>query len=222
MTDNSTSQISIPRLILVPSIITLAVTLLRLVGELQHWPSALFNREAGGPLSIVGIAWLPLIFGPYFALKLAGSGESVPGAGRIIGFALLSLVIILCGGFLGSGLKAEFPGKLLIGLLLMIAGVLVPFWGWKALAKVLIAYGYAARIPVLIVMYFAFRGNWGTHYDAIPPNFPQDLPFWNKFFQLAVVPQMVIWIAFTLITGSLLGRIAIALTRRSKPVHQPA
>jgi hypothetical protein len=55
MTDNSTSQISIPKLILVPSVITLAVTLLRLVGELQHWPSALFNRDAGGGGSIIGI-----------------------------------------------------------------------------------------------------------------------------------------------------------------------
>ena len=31
-------------LVLVPAIITLAVTALRLVGELQHWPSTLFNR----------------------------------------------------------------------------------------------------------------------------------------------------------------------------------
>jgi hypothetical protein len=34
----------IGKLILVPSVITLAVTLLRLVGELQGWSPTLFNR----------------------------------------------------------------------------------------------------------------------------------------------------------------------------------
>lgn len=223
MADNSSSHVNIPKLILVPSIITLAVTLLRLVGELQNWPSVLFNREAGGGGSIIGITWLALIFGAYFAVKIARSGEDVPGAGRVIGFALLGLVITFAGGFLGFGMKAEFPGKLIIGLILIAAGGVMPFLGWRTLAKVLLAYGYAARIPVLIVMYFAFRGNWHTHYDAVPPEFPE-LPFWSKFFQLAVVPQMVMWIVFTLIVGSIFGAIAIAFARRGKPAsqHQPA
>jgi hypothetical protein len=223
MTDNSTSQISIPKLILIPSVITLAVTLLRLVGELQHWPSALFNREAGGGGSIIGITWLVLIFGAYFAVKLARSGENLPGTGRVIGFALLGLVITVLGGWLGFGLQAEFPGKLILGLVLIVVGAVMPFYGWRTLAKVLLAYGYAARIPVVILMYFAFRGNWGTHYDALPPGFPQDMSFWSKYFQLAVVPQMVMWISFTLIVGSIFGGIAIALAaRRSKPASQPA
>ena len=49
MNDTSGSRISITRLIIVPSVITLAVTVLRLVGELQHWSTRLFNPEAGGP-----------------------------------------------------------------------------------------------------------------------------------------------------------------------------
>ncbi len=36
------------RLILVPAIITLAVTLLRLTGELQGWSPKLFNADPGG------------------------------------------------------------------------------------------------------------------------------------------------------------------------------
>jgi CHASE2 domain-containing sensor protein len=35
------------QLILVPAVITLAVTLLRLVGELQNWSPTLFSREPG-------------------------------------------------------------------------------------------------------------------------------------------------------------------------------
>ena len=222
MTDTSGSPISITRLILVPSLITLAVTLLRLIGELQHWPTRLFNPEAGGPGSIVGIAWLAPIFGIYFALKLARTGETPQGFVRVIGFAVLALAVTFAGGVVGFGMKAGFPGKIFVGLLLIIAGIAIPFFGWRALSKVLLAYGYAARIPVLILMYFAMRGNWGTHYDAIPPEFPQNLSFWTKYFELAVVPQMLMWIAFTMITGSLFGGIAVALIRRGKPAEQPA
>ncbi|MEK6287050.1 MAG: hypothetical protein AABO57_15025 [Acidobacteriota bacterium] len=221
MADTSNSRISIAQLIFIPSVITLAVTLLRLVGELQHWPNVLFNRDAGGPGSIIGITWLALVFGAYFAVKLARAGETPPNAGRVIGYALLGLAVSFGGGFLGFGMKAEFPGKILVGLVLIAVGGLIPFLGWKALAKVLLAYGYAARIPVVILMYFAMRGSWGTHYDAIPPEFPQDMDFWTKYIQLAVVPQMIMWIGFTTVMGSLFGGIALAVTHR-KPAAQPA
>lgn len=222
MTTSPNSRTSILQLIFLPSVITLGVTLLRLVGELQHWPSVLFNRDAGGGFALVGITWLALVFGVYFAVKLARTGNEQPGAGRVVGFALLGLVISFAGGFLGFGMKAEFPGKMAIGLVLIIAGALTPFLGWKALAKVLLAYGYAARIPVVILMYFAMRGNWGTHYDAIPPGFSENVDFWTKYVQLAVIPQMFMWIGFTTVMGSLFGGIALALTRRSKAAAQPA
>lgn len=222
MAETSDSRVSITQLILIPSIITLAVTLLRLIGELQHWPTRLFNRDAGGPGSIIGITWLAPIFGVYFALKLARAGERPSGVVRVIGFALLALVLSFVGFFIGFGSKAEFPGKIIVGLVVIAVSVLVPFLGWPALSKVLLAYAYAARIPVVILMYFAMRGNWGTHYDAIPPNFPQVTSFWTKYFELAFVPQMLMWIAFTMITGSLLGGIAVALARRPKPAEQPA
>jgi hypothetical protein len=215
------SRISIGRLILVPSVITLAVTLLRLIGELQHWPSALFSREAGGGGSIVGITWLVLVFGAYFALKLARAGEPVPGAGRVIGFALLGTVVTFGGGFLAFGTQAEFPGKNFIGLALVVVGGLIPFLGWKALSKVLLAYGYAARIPVAILMYFAMRGQWGTHYDALPPDFPAG-GFWATYIQAGLVPQLVMWIAFTIIMGSIFGGIALAVAGRRKEAAQPA
>lgn len=220
MTDASGSRINILQLILVPSLITLAVTLLRLIGELQHWPTALFNPEAGGAGAIIGITWLVFIFGAYFAVKLARADETAPGAGRVIGFALLGLAVTVAGGYLGFAMASEFPGKTIVGLVLIIAGGLIPFLGWKALAKVLLAYGYAARIPVLILMYFAMRGDWHTHYDAVPPDFPQ-MGFWMKYLQLAVVPQMIAWIAFTTVLGSLFGGLALGFVRRN-PAPQTA
>jgi hypothetical protein len=67
------------RLVLVPGIITAAVTLLRLTGELNHWSRTFFNPDAGGGLALVGIAWLVPIFGIYFAMKFQSSGQAGSG-----------------------------------------------------------------------------------------------------------------------------------------------
>ena len=88
----STATLSIRRLIAVPALITLAVTLLRLVGELQRWSPKFFSREAGGAGAIVGIVWLVPIFGIYFALKLSRAGQGPTSRGRAIGFALAAVV----------------------------------------------------------------------------------------------------------------------------------
>ena len=56
-------------IILIPSIITLAVTLLRLTGELRQWNETFFRRSA----AIVGIAWLAVIF----------ASGTVPGSGSL-------------------------------------------------------------------------------------------------------------------------------------------
>ena len=75
-------SVSIASLITIPALITLVVTVLRLVGEIEHWPKPWFNPAAGGGGAIIGISWLPIIFGPYFALKLAGAGEDLQVQGR--------------------------------------------------------------------------------------------------------------------------------------------
>jgi hypothetical protein len=40
----SGNHVEILKLILVPSLITLAVTILRVVGELQNWPAPFFSK----------------------------------------------------------------------------------------------------------------------------------------------------------------------------------
>ena len=94
-----TKSISITSLITIPALITLGVTILRLVGELEHWPKPWFSAAAGGGGAIVGISWLPIIFGPYFALKLAGAGDRPSSVGKALGFAVLGLVVLVLGGF---------------------------------------------------------------------------------------------------------------------------
>ncbi len=67
-----------------------AVTLLRLTGELLGWSPKLFARTAGGGASPVGIVWLIPIFGIYFALRLAQTGEAPPTVGRALGLAKIA------------------------------------------------------------------------------------------------------------------------------------
>lgn len=58
-----------------PAAITLGVTLLRLVLELAHAPDWLASRKAGGGGALLGISWLPIVFGPWFAIRI---GRALP------------------------------------------------------------------------------------------------------------------------------------------------
>ena len=209
---NSSSSITVSRLIMVPAVITLGITLLRLVGELQRWSPRLFNPAPGGGAALVGIVWLPIIFGPYFAFKLLAAGAVPSSRGGAIGYALLGLVVLAAGVFLS--VKAGFSAPLIevAGLICMLVAIALQLRPWPALAKALVAYGYAARVPVVIIMFFAIRGNWGTHYDGPPPNFPE-MSFWPKYLHIALLPQLVFWVAFTVVIGALFGTIATAVRR---------
>ncbi len=210
---------SITRLIAIPALITLAITILRLVGELQHWSKPLFNPTAGGGGAIVGISWLPFIFGPYFAVKLAGAGQGPKSTGKAIGFAVLGLAVMVLGWFVAFVPKLVFPSKVAVGYLIMAAAALLQLNPWPALGKALLAYGYAARIPVAIVMFLAIQGSWGTHYDAGGKG---SMDFWPKYIAIGLEPQLIFWVAFTVIFGALFGTIAAVIARRGKPATQAA
>lgn len=219
-TDSSTG-VCISRLILVPSLITLAVTILRLVGELQHWPKVWFNPEAGGGGAIVGIVWLVPVFGIYFAVKLSGAAEGPTSFGKAIGYTVLGLMIGYAAVRLTYTARPLFPGSTVVGYALMAAAPFLLFLAWPALFKALVAYAYAARIPVAIVMFFAIRGSWGTHYDAAP-GFPPEAGFWAKYLQIAVLPQFIFWVVFTVLVGALFGVTVAGILHRRKPVAPAA
>jgi hypothetical protein len=90
------------KIILIPALITLGITLLRLLAELMGLPSWLASREAGGPGALIGISWLPPVFGVWFAIKLAGS----PGK---LWWNLLKTLFLY-------GLAARIPVIIIMGL----------------------------------------------------------------------------------------------------------
>jgi catechol 2,3-dioxygenase-like lactoylglutathione lyase family enzyme len=216
MTDSSIGRHG--RLILVPAVITLAVTLLRLTGELLEWAPALFNRSAGGGGAIVGIVWLVPIFGIYFALRLAGAGDRPGKLLRAFGLVLLALVILPITGVATSAAKMDPFGKptLLVFMAAAIVAFVVALRAWPELGRVLTAYGLVARVPVAIVMLVAILGRWGTHYDVPPsPDFPEMAPL-ALWFWIGLIPQLTIWVAFTVVVGMLFGLIAVAIVHRGR------
>ena len=219
----SDSKVNITMLILIPSVITLAVTLLRLIGELQHWSPVFFNPEPGGPGSLIGITWLAPVFGIYFALKLSDAGSGPLRAGRAIIHGLLGIVAIVLVSTLAYILRAGYYTQIVTFCLVFATAAVIQYPVWPGLFKTLLAYGYAARIPVVILMFFAMRGNWGTHYDAVQPESPAAMfLLWPKFFWLAFLPQMIAWVGFTIWAGSLFGSIATAIVHRRKLAGQEA
>lgn len=215
MVASAPTRLSMGRLAAVPAVISLAVTVVRLVGELGHWNVRFFTPGPGGSGGIVGITWLAPVFGVYFALKLGAAGERPRSALAAVGFALIGAAIIFFTGPIFRALvhgPVSFRGRL-VGLWVIwgVAG-LVTLPGWPRLWKTLLTYGYLARLPVVIIMFFAFRGQWGTHYDALPPDFTS-ASLWAKWIWLSFFAQFVFWIGYTLVSGMLFGSIAAAVTR---------
>jgi len=205
------------QLILAPAVITLAVTLLRLVGELQGWSPLLFNKEAGGGGALVGIAWLVLVFGVWFGWKLGRAGQGPGPIGRALGVAFLALAVMPVLGFAATALGVSQTSGVAFVVFVIgsIVGLLIGLRAWPALGRTLLVYAFAARVPVVLVMLLAMLGNWGTHYDAPPPGFPE-MGVLAKWFAIGVIPQLTIWIWFTVVVGSLVGIVAGAIARRGR------
>jgi hypothetical protein len=60
-----------------------------------------------------------------------------------------------------------------------------------------------ARIPVVFVIFVAFQQGWITRYSAAPSDTPPGIALWPRFLWLGFFPQMIGWVGFTLISGTL-------------------
>jgi hypothetical protein len=215
----------IGKLILVPAVITLAVTLLRLVGELQGWSTTLFNRgdRAWSP-SLVGIVWLVPVFGAWFGWKLTRAGSGPGSLGRAFGLTFAALAVMPLAAFVApkAGIVPEHMWRpnvpltesftiLSVFVVVFFVGIAIGILAWPALGRTLLAYGLAVRIPIALLMLVAMLGNWGTHYDARPSYQMSTLGWWVA---IGLAPQLSFWIWITIVFGALFGIVAAAIARR--------
>jgi len=214
---NSGTRASISGLIVGPALITLAVTLLRLVGELLHWPKTWFNPAPGGPgpMQFVMVVLAP-IFGVYFAFRLARIGEGPGSATRALGHALLGAVLLVLGFYVSFLLGTRFTGKLGLGYLMMAAAAALQFPAWLRFSKTQVAYALSARIPIVVIMFLALRGHWGTHFDNVQARYAQ-MSFWPTYLYFALLPHLVLWVSYTVVSGAVVGTIAAAFVDRGPP-----
>lgn len=206
---NDTKALPIRQWITIPAIVTLAITLVRLVGELLNLSPRFFSREGGGAGALIGIVWLVPVFGIHFALRLRASGDRPQPLGKAFALVIAAFAAPLVAGSLGPPPPA-LQG-IVVTCIVFLFAILIARRAWPSLARVLWAYALAARVPVILVMLAAILGNWGTHYDVPPPNFPAMSPV-VKWLLIGVFPQLTLWMGFTVIAGMFFGLVAVAVS----------
>ncbi len=206
------------RPVLWATLLSLVVTLLRLAGELRGWSPWYWSRLPGGGLSLLGIVWLIPVFGFYFGWRLHAVGEQ-PSSYVQVAVQPLIVALLTGGGALllarlrVSGHMPPLSWSAWLGLWAAVALVtaVLAFLAWPALGRALLSYALLARIPVAMIMALAMYRAWGTHYDALPPGFP-DLPWLRRWLLIGLLPQLTIWVAVTLAAGAPFGALG-ALAR---------
>jgi hypothetical protein len=222
-TENAECRQTTLGLILWPALVSLAVTLLRLAGELLKWSPRWFSTntmgiEPSGVSWLIGITWLGFPFGIYFACRLIRGGKGPRSIRKAVLLAICGLLIMLTLETPALGLlRVGFPQILIFVWLTMVLAAALQYVGWPELFRTLLLYGLAARIPVAIIMFLAMAGNWGTHYDYVGTPFRSSMSFVAGYLWLAFFPQLVFWVAFTVVLGFLGGAVAVLLTGRKLP-----
>jgi hypothetical protein len=201
--------------VFVPFVITLAVTVIRLLGELNRWSHFWFNPEPGGGFAPIGISWLVPCFGLYFGWKLAREGHRPASALRQVVGSVGGIALLILATAAASAARLSLPWMEVVLAIVSIASVYVAYRPWPMLGKIHLAYGLASRAPVALLMLFAIYGNWGTHYDVAPAGFPEMGPF-SKWALIGFLPQMTTWMVYTVAIGGLFG-IGGARLARTNP-----
>ena len=127
------------------------------------------------------------------AVCLAKSDETAPAPARLLKSSLLPMALF------GGGLLLFHPtsgGMAFVSLI----GIVLIRRAWPRLGTLLLGYALAARLPVVITMLGATLNGWETVYAVSPYSVLAGL-----------LPQLTVWIGFTVVVGSLAGGLAMAL-----------
>tara|TARA_R110002072_G_scaffold4174_5_gene29511 strand:+ start:13861 stop:14505 length:645 start_codon:yes stop_codon:yes gene_type:complete len=205
----SEHQPRIAPLLLVAALVTLVVTVVRVIGERSNWDPIWFSSEAGSLFNPFGIVWLVPVFGLLIGRRLSRSG-GVPSfvAGFFVpmfGFSAIMGAAVFVG--------ARFEGQELLEAMTYLfycAPVLslLALFAWPRAFVALLAYAVVARVPVMLVQYLDVQNGWQTHYGRVHPQLAElgaDDRIW-----LLTLAQTGFWIPFTVTLGCAFAAIGAA------------
>jgi hypothetical protein len=211
----NTNRVPVPvplhKLVLVPALITLAFSLLRLIGEMRGWSSTLFSTDPGGPGSVIGIVWLVPIFGFWFGWRLAAAGHAPKRPGLAEMWHLLGIALIVAVGVCLTLLELKLPRSLVPAAIANVIILVLPLRAWPSLFQVNLLYGLLARLPVIVITFFAVPRKLGTHYEKLGDQNLQMDPL-PKALWLSLA-QIGFWVPFTILFGGLFGCVAARWVR---------
>ena len=113
---------STARLIVVPALISICVTALRLVGELLQWPKPLVNSDVCGK-AILGVVWLVPIFGTYFAVKFSRADDAPQRFAKPMVLAISALALKLTGTFVMESHGMTYAPRLSMNFIVTLSGL---------------------------------------------------------------------------------------------------
>jgi hypothetical protein len=200
-------------LVLWPALLTLGVTLLRLLGERLGWSPFYFSRLPGGGLSPLGITWLAPLVGFYLGWRLERAGVPSPPAARALGAPAAALAL----GFLLATFAERVLRPLVDGQLRALGGRPPSPWPRSPSPP-----GRLPRPPSLAYVRGprarggrdgpGHREELGTHYD-LPPRVPA-MPPLRRWLWIALLPQTTLWVAWTTAVGGVFGALGWRVARR--------
>lgn len=191
---------------------SLGIVALRLLGEFKGWGAPWVGergRDAGGGGALLGITWLMPIAGVLLGWRLRKRGEHPRKPRRAALLALIGLGLLLLGAWVGVGwitLQEDGVFALMIGATL---GGSVAFVGWPALCRQLLVYGFAVRMPIILLTFVAVHLGWGTHLEKPHPDIPL-MPPLRRAIGLSLA-QAFFWVPATVIFGALAGAVVAML-----------
>lgn len=204
------SSNSILAAILISAAIALSVNVLRFYGEQQLWLPAVFNTEAGGGGSPLGITWLVLIFGFWFGRRLAKNGSRPKGIGRALLLHVLGIAILMGAFAAAMNVTEDWSTRgIIVNCAAPVAGLLA-LLAWRGAYLVNVVAGILARIPVIIIQKMSVEQNLDVHFAKGPPGSdPADALF------LLTLAQSSMWpLGFTALVGGLFAVFGSLTVRR--------
>jgi hypothetical protein len=201
-------------LVLVAAVLSLLVTVLRVVGEVQGWDARWFGSEAGSPLNPFGIVWLVPVFGFLFGRRLAQAAGRPPFVASFFVPMFGFVVLVGVAGYVGSTLKGA--DLLQAGTWVAIGAPilsLLALFAWPRAFVTLLAYGVLARLPVVVVQYLDIQNGWQTHYGKVHPELPT-MTADERLLGLTVA-QACVWLPFTILLGCGLAAVGASTVKKS-------